>query len=88
MKKSIPLFITGLVLSVVLGFGMNEGGRVYDFFTISGLGNLLIAALFFIIALVCFIARKKELGQQLCIAAGLLLLCGTITCSIFPLNIH
>ena len=88
MKKSLLYFLVALGVSLLIGLLANGNGRVYDFFTISGLANLLISILLLLASIICFIAKKKELGKELLTATGLLLLCGTITCSFFPFQLN
>ncbi|MFM9911283.1 MAG: hypothetical protein ACKVOW_18235 [Chitinophagaceae bacterium] len=90
MKKSMQIFVAGLIISYLFALLTNEKGTVHDFFSFAGLGNLLLSVLLIIPCIITFIAGKKEIGKALLNAIALLLLTGTITCSVFPmgLNVH
>lgn len=90
MKKSMQIFVAGLIISYAFALVTNDNGTVHDFFSFAGLAHLLMSVLLMLASIISFIAGKRETGKALLTAVALLLLAGTITCSVFPmgLNIH
>ena len=87
MKKALPIFITEFIISFVFAF--ITSGRIfnYDFFTMVGLGNLIIGLLSFLISLIIYFV-DRESGKPWFIASGLILLAGCLTCSVFPFRMN
>ena len=63
---------------------MSDGVN-YGFFTVFGLGNLIIGLLSFVISLIIYLV-DNETGKPWFIASGIVLLLGGLTCSIFPIG--
>jgi hypothetical protein len=87
MKKALPIFITEFVISLIFAFTTNGSVFSYDFFTMLGLGNLIIGLLSFILSLIIYFV-DKETGKPWFIASGLILLAGCLTCTAFPIRIN
>lgn len=87
MKNYIIVFLIELLISAVVVFFSNNAVINYDFFTLVGLGNLIIGGLGGIIGLIG-LAINKEQGKSLLIGSGLLLLSGCLTCTFFPMSLN
>ncbi len=87
MKKAGVILIIEMSISAVIAFLANNNIINYDFFTVFGLGNLIIGLLGAIAGLIG-LAINKETGQSLLIASGLLLLAGCLTCAVFPFRLN
>ena len=85
MKKALPILITELVISLIFAFSLSDGLN-YGFFTMFGLGNLIIGLLSFITSLIIYFV-DNETGKPWFIASGIILLLGGLTCSIFALDL-
>lgn len=88
MKKALPLYAILMILSVLVAFLLNGNGRAYDYMTMFGLSNLLLGIVFGIAGAIVHITGNNITGKALMTAGGLLLLTGTATCSIFPINFN
>lgn len=86
MKKAVPVLITELVISLIFAFASGNCIFSYEFFTVFGLGNLIIGLLSFVISLIIYFV-DNETGKPWFIASGIILLLGGLTCSVFPLDL-
>ena len=88
MKRK--LIITGVVLffSFLVSIPLNEGHFNYDFMTLFGLLNALLAALGIFIGLILLLARDRQHGLDLLAASGMVLLVGVGVCSAFPMHLR
>jgi len=53
-----------------------------------GVLNLLLCVIMLLVAIVLLIAKQKENGMATLTAAGLVLLLGIVTCSVFPFRLY
>lgn len=88
MKRGFNIFLIGLGVSFLISLLFNSGRFNSELLTGVGLFNLLIGCLMLFIAGICLLTGNKQTAQAYAIAAGLLLLTGTLTCSIFPLKLR
>ena len=86
MKKTILILGIELLISAAFAFFLNGAVINYDFFTVLGLGNLIIGLGGGVIGLV-IIAMSEEKDRSFLLASGLLLLLGCLTCTFFPLEL-
>lgn len=88
MKKSLKIFLIGIVVSLVLAFAGVGAKFNYDFMTAFGLINLLLGGFGAVISFIILLITKKETAKHVLIASGLLLLVGAGACTAFPINLN
>lgn len=88
MKKGVRIFFIALAFSFAISFFINMGNWNYDLLTAIGLVNLVIGFLMLLMAGIFLLAKNKPVAQSYAIAAGFLLLTGTLTCTAFPLKLR
>ena len=88
MKRKILIAGVALLFSFVVSVAGNEGSFNYDFMTLFGLINLLLAALGIFIAVIMLLSRNRKNGLDMLAASGIILLVGVGVCSAFPMNLR
>ena len=87
MKRILKIYAVCLGASLIFAFLLNDRTLDYNFLTGLGLVNLVIGVLAFLVGLIAF-AFDTELAKAILAASGLLLLTGTLTCSIHPFRMN
>jgi len=88
MKKSLKIFLIGIVLSLLIAFAGVGAKFNYDFMTVFGLINLLLGGFGSVIGFIRWLITKSETAKHFLVAAGLLLLVGAGACTAFPINLN
>ncbi|MDX1938438.1 MAG: hypothetical protein SFU21_15060 [Flavihumibacter sp.] len=88
MNKGLKIYAICFGICLMLALLASGGGISTDILTFTGLISLIIGILLLVIALVALLARSNEWAKAFAIAGGLLLLTGTVTCSVFPINMN
>ncbi len=87
MKKILLIAGIELIFSFITSLMINEGTINYDFMTFFGAVNLVLSVVGIIAGIVFLLLRKRETGLNIIVSAGIMLLIGAGTCSIFLLNL-
>ena len=88
MKRKLIIAGITLLSSFVLAMAANEGNLNYDFMTVFGLINFLLACLGVVIGLIMLLSRNRQNGLDVLAASGIILLIGIGVCSAFPMNMR
>jgi cytochrome bd-type quinol oxidase subunit 2 len=88
MKKALRIFLIPEAVIILFCFIVNGMKPVYDTGFTIGLLNLLLGVIMLLVAIVLLIAKQKENGMATLTAAGLVLLLGIVTCSVFPFRLY
>ena len=87
MKRALPYLAVEILLSLVISAFLNNGFRG-GYLTALGLVNLLLGALGIVIAVIIAMIKEDQIAKALVISSALLILLGTVTCSIFPFRLN
>jgi hypothetical protein len=87
MKKALPFLTVEIIVSLVISVILNKGFGG-EYLTLFGLINLLLGALGIGGAVIFSIMKADQLAKALVISSALLILMGTVTCSIFPFRMN
>jgi hypothetical protein len=90
MKQILIFFLVQLLVSFVSSFFLNDGIDDYDFLTVFGFMNFIIAFLGLVVAVLMKVFNNESAStiKSLLAASGILLLVGFGICSQFPLRIN
>lgn len=88
MKKYLNIYLIGVATTFVVAVVSNGGKFVYDTGFAFGVLNLLLGAGLIVASFIASVSGSRETGRALIAAAGLILLTGGITCSIFPIRLN
>lgn len=88
MKRYLNIYLIGVAATFILAVASNGGKFVYDTGFAFGSLNLLLGIALITAGFIASVSGKRETGRALMAAAGLILLTGGITCSIFPIRLN
>lgn len=88
MKGKLIIAGIGLAFSFIVSLVLNAGVFNYEFMTVFGLVNLILAVLGVFVSLILLLARDKKNGLNLLAASGIILLVGAGVCSVYPMHLR
>jgi len=88
MKKKLLIAGIAILFSFVVSIPANDGNFNYDFMTVFGLINLLLAGLGVLIGIIMLLSRNRKNGLDVLAASGIILLVGVGVCSAFPMQLN
>ena len=88
MKRKLLLTGIALLFSFVVSILANDVSFNYDFMTVFGLINLLLAALGVLIGVVMLLSKNRANGLDVLAASGMILVVGVGVCSAFPMHLR